>query len=78
MRDGTVSITNTDSFSNDEGEYIFQLDNQGNIVDIFSQDGDCEDSASLDYDNNNGIFKRMVFYHEFLCDFHHSKALEYL
>ena len=59
---GTVSITDTDRFSNDGGEYIFQLelDNQGNIVDSFSQDGGCEDSSSLDYDNNNSPFKNII------------------
>lgn len=57
---GTVSITDTNSFSNDEEEQVFQLDNQGNIVDANFQDGDCEGMVSVDYDNNNSPFKNII------------------
>ena len=55
---GTVVIR--ESNANEENETTFQLDNQGNIVGVQEGDGDCENTISLDYDNNNAPFKNII------------------
>ena len=58
--DGSVSLIETDNNENKEYKRTLKLDNQGNIVDISSKDGDCEVETSLVYDNKNSPFKNVI------------------
>ena len=58
--DGTITISNADSNSNDGSVYTYQLDNQGNIIGALWEDDDCEEIISINYDNNNTPFKNIT------------------
>ena len=58
--DGTITISNADSNSNDGSVYTYQLDNQGNIIGALWEDDDCEEIVSINYDNNNTPFKNIT------------------
>lgn len=55
--DGTITISNLDSNS---VEYIYQLDNQGNVILSSFETDDCEGIASINYDDNNTPFKNIT------------------
>ena len=60
--DGTITVSNADSNSNDDSVYTYQLDNQGNIIGALweDDDDDCEEIVSINYDNNNTPFKNIT------------------
>jgi len=60
--DGTITVSNADSNSNDDSVYTYQLDNQGNIIGALweDEDDDCEEIVSINYDNNNTPFKNIT------------------
>ena len=58
--DGTITVSNADSNSNDDSVYTYQLDNQGNIIGALWEDDDCEEIVSINYDNNNTPFKNIT------------------
>lgn len=58
--DGSVFLIETDNNENKEHKQTLKLDNQGNIVEISSKDGDCEVKISLVYDNKNSPFKNII------------------
>jgi hypothetical protein len=58
--DGTITVSSADSNSNDYSGYTYQLDNQGNIIVALSEDDDCQEIISVNYDNNNTPFKNIT------------------
>lgn len=58
--DGTITVTSSNSYSNDLDEYIYQLDNQGNVILSSFETDDCEGIGSINYDDNNTPFKNIT------------------
>lgn len=58
--DGTITVIYSDSYSNDLDEYIYQLDNQGNVILGSFETDDCEAIVSINYDDNNTPFKNIT------------------